>query len=104
MVDWRDPQQLEAAIELYKALPASEVARRLGITKNSVIGAMNRAGITKRPHPIIPPPRSFPPPDGCLWPCGDPGSPDFHFCGAPKVPGPRSLYCQEHTERAYLNP
>ena len=23
----------------------------------------------------------------CRWPIGDPKHPDFHFCGAPKLPG-----------------
>ena len=40
-------------------------------------------------------------PDGltrCRWPEGDPGDPDFHFCGA-RTHG--QLYCPEHTARAY---
>jgi len=36
----------------------------------------------------------------CLWPIGDPGDPDFHFCGAPAVPG--KPYCAEHCARAYI--
>jgi GcrA cell cycle regulator len=37
---------------------------------------------------------------GCLWPIGDPGDADFHFCGADPVPG--KPYCQEHAARAYI--
>ena len=36
----------------------------------------------------------------CLWPIGDPGDPDFHFCGAPTVPG--KPYCASHCAKAYI--
>lgn len=36
----------------------------------------------------------------CLWPIGDPGDPDFHFCGAPAVPG--KPYCASHCAKAYI--
>ncbi|MFD2206113.1 GcrA family cell cycle regulator [Kiloniella antarctica] len=36
----------------------------------------------------------------CLWPEGDPGDDDFHFCGAPAVPS--KPYCAEHCARAYI--
>lgn len=36
----------------------------------------------------------------CLWPIGDPGENDFHFCGEPAVSG--KPYCQEHCARAYI--
>lgn len=36
----------------------------------------------------------------CLWPIGDPGDRDFHFCGAPAVAG--KPYCDEHCARAYI--
>ena len=36
----------------------------------------------------------------CLWPIGDPGDPDFHFCGAPAIHG--KPYCGEHCARAYI--
>jgi GcrA cell cycle regulator len=35
----------------------------------------------------------------CRWPIGDPQHPEFHFCGAEKVPG--SVYCPMHHIRAY---
>lgn len=37
---------------------------------------------------------------GCLWPHGDPGDPDFHFCGATSVEG--KPYCPDHCARAYI--
>ncbi len=36
----------------------------------------------------------------CLWPIGDPSTPEFHFCGAEAVPG--KPYCLEHCARAYV--
>jgi GcrA cell cycle regulator len=36
----------------------------------------------------------------CLWPIGDPGANDFHFCNAEVVPG--KSYCAEHCARAYI--
>lgn len=36
----------------------------------------------------------------CLWPIGDPGDSDFHFCGEEPVPG--KPYCAEHAARAYI--
>jgi GcrA cell cycle regulator len=36
----------------------------------------------------------------CLWPLGDPGDADFHFCGAPAVHG--KPYCESHCARAYI--
>jgi GcrA cell cycle regulator len=35
----------------------------------------------------------------CRWPIGDPKAPDFHFCGAPKLPG--RPYCQTHWQMAF---
>jgi len=37
---------------------------------------------------------------GCLWPIGDPGDADFHFCGDSSVPG--KPYCDEHCAKAYI--
>lgn len=36
----------------------------------------------------------------CLWPIGDPGDDDFHFCGEPALSG--KPYCDEHCARAYI--
>ncbi len=59
----------------------------------------------RRPAAPVPPPRwtvrrreaGGP---ACLWPLGDPGEADFHFCGAPAVEG--KPYCPEHCARAYI--
>lgn len=36
----------------------------------------------------------------CCWPIGDPGTKDFHFCGAKAIPG--KPYCLEHVQVAYV--
>lgn len=36
----------------------------------------------------------------CQWPIGDPGTPDFHFCGATPLSG--KPYCAEHAAIAYV--
>jgi len=40
-------------------------------------------------------------PEACRWPCGDPGHPDFHFCGDPVAKRP---YCERHRALAYMTP
>jgi hypothetical protein len=40
-------------------------------------------------------------PEACCWPCGDPGHPDFHFCGSPVAKRP---YCEHHRTMAYVAP
>jgi len=40
-------------------------------------------------------------PEVCCWPCGDPGHPDFHFCGSPVAKRP---YCEHHRAMAYVAP
>jgi GcrA cell cycle regulator len=36
----------------------------------------------------------------CLWPIGDPGDANFHFCGSAAVVA--KPYCPEHCARAYI--
>lgn len=36
----------------------------------------------------------------CCWPLGDPGTPGFHFCGAPPLVG--KPYCETHCQIAYV--
>lgn len=35
----------------------------------------------------------------CRWPIGDPGAPDFHYCG--KSPQSGSPYCESHDRLSY---
>ena len=47
------PQRVNALIALWdEGLPTSEIGRRLGITKNAVIGKVHRLGLAKRGSPI----------------------------------------------------
>jgi GcrA cell cycle regulator len=41
-------------------------------------------------------------PTSCRYPIGEPGQPDFQFCGKPRVGG-RS-YCPEHVRITYGKP
>jgi len=113
-----------------EGLPIAEIGRRLGISKNAVVGKVHRLDLLARPSPIpttesrqsgqpnraerrrparaaasrgsLPPPAAPPPPRviTCSWPLGDPGRPDFHFCDATALPS--KPYCAAHAERAYV--
>ena len=38
----------------------------------------------------------------CSWPEGEPGTPEFHFCGEPSLAD--KPYCAPHCARAYVKP
>lgn len=61
---------------------------------------MERRVAAPAPRPARPVARASGKGPNCLWPIGDPGDQDFHFCGAPAVPG--KPYCDEHCARAYI--
>ena len=89
-----------------QGLTPTQIAAALpGISRNAVLGKVHRLRLSSRPSPIQ---RGLPPKPTlatlrehrCKWPIGDPGTPDFHFCGQETVAnGP---YCAEHHGRAYL--
>ena len=87
----------------------AEIGRRLGVSKNAVVGKAHRTGLAPRPSPIRRP-AVMPPPARpmrvaavgrarCKWPFGDPQHDDFHFCEAAAMAG--KPYCAEHCARAY---
>jgi len=106
-VDWT-PEKVDSLIAFWnECLPTSEIGRRLGITKNAVVGKAHRLGLTKRQSPIRRKPNQteIVKLEGlgvgmCSWPTGEPGTDDFRFCGAPVIPG--KPYCGEHCARAYV--
>ncbi len=108
----------------------AEIGRRMGISKNAVVGKAHRLELPPRPSPIrksdpaAPPrtPRAPPPPPParaaspairplpmphsstrtmpCCWPIGEPGTRSFHFCDDPAMPG--KPYCTTHAQLAYV--
>ena len=100
------PERVEILNRLFEeGLPTSEIGRRMGLTKNTIIGRLHRNGMTRRETgPKFVPQRNFfefsgP---GCLWPHGHPDDPHFHFCGGHPLPG--KPYCAVHAAIAYLRP
>jgi GcrA cell cycle regulator len=126
-MSWTDERIAELTRLWQAGHSASEIGKRLGVSKNAVVGKAHRLKLPGRPSPIKhteaprtqPPKRKqaaakprvqAPPPrarvedgrggPGCLWPIGDPGDTDFHFCGEQVVPG--KPYCADHAARAYI--
>jgi GcrA cell cycle regulator len=105
--DWT-PERTAALIALWNEdLSTSEIGRRLGITKNAVIGKVHRLGLQqRRPSPkarievldVLRLDRLRP--GMCSWPIGEPNEPNFHFCGEPIVEG--KPYCASHCAKAYV--
>ena len=102
------PERAAALIAWWnEGISASEIGRRLSVTKNAVIGKAFRLQLPKR-RPSSP--------DQldrqsvirlerlgagmCSWPLGAAGEEGFHFCGALAVPG--KPYCPMHYKLAYL--
>ncbi len=105
--DWTS-ERTEQLVALWKeGIPTSQMGRRLGVTKNAVVGKAHRLGLPKRQSPIPSKARDtgIVKLDGlgagmCCWPEGEPGKPEFHFCGKPAVAN--KPYCADHCARAYV--
>ena len=96
-----------------------EIAKELGMSKNSVIGKAHRLELEARPSPIkkkeevIKPAKTVKKKtvekcrlmdlknNTCRWPIGDPENEDFHFCGKQTTTG--KPYCPEHCKMAYTS-
>lgn len=102
------PDRVEQLTKLWETgLSASEIGRRLGITKNSVVGKARRMDLAMRRAPAAP---KLPSPNVvtlerlgssmCSWPEGEPGTPEFRFCGEPAIAG--KPYCAPHCAIAYV--
>lgn len=105
--DWT-PERTAALMALWSEdLTTAEIGRRLGVTKNAVIGKVHRLGLPqRRPSPkpkieildVLRLDRLRP--GMCSWPIGEPQDPNFHFCGEEAVPG--KPYCAHHCAVAYV--
>jgi GcrA cell cycle regulator len=86
-------------------LTTAQIGKKIGRTKNAVIGKANRMGLPPKTGKLfepIPPRVSLSPPPmhraaSCAWPIGGPGQPDFRLCGAEIA---RGSYCATHAARA----
>lgn len=100
------PQRIrlrERIAELWSAgLTASQIAERVGSTRNVVLGLRWRMGLPERDNPggkpriepLRPTLDPFPPRGRCVYPLGDPQAADFRFCGGRATAG--DPYCAEH--------
>ena len=83
----------------------AEIGRRLGVSKNAVVGKAHRLGLSGRPSPIRQVPvrkvAAHAKGPSCQWPIGDPRHDDFHFCGEPAFGG--KPYCAHHCAMAYTS-
>ena len=126
-IDWT-PDRIKTLMALWaEGVSTLEIGRRLGVTKNSVVGKVHRLGLPKRQSPISSSPRtprviktaapiSIKPQavpisadmvkmeelttGMCKWPEGEPDHEDFRFCGLPAIEG--KPYCAAHCARAYV--
>ena len=107
-------EQIDQLKELWgEGLSTSEIGRKLGVTKNAVVGKAHRLGLPPRPSPIkrstgtkrptrskVMAVKSASRGPTCMWPIGHPNEPGFRFCGKGALTG--KPYCQEHYDIAYI--
>jgi len=84
---------------------ASAIGKRLGVSKNVIIGRARRMGLHKKKEP---PTHQWgmpiaPPLSRCQWIDGDvtPAG-NFHYCGEQAIAG--HSYCTNHAKRAFTPP
>lgn len=101
------PERIAALKELwYEGVTAAEIGRRLGVTKNAVLGKVHRLDYEPRVIRDVPLPSrnrnafNFTGPV-CMYPFGNPSDPDFHFCGSPELEQGKP-YCSTHANLAYI--
>ena len=97
-----------------EGLPTGEIGKRLGVSKNAVVGKAHRLSLKSRPSPIRRAVKKAEPKKEevtvftlanltsmtCRWPNGDPKEDNFHFCGKPVFQ--TKPYCAEHCAAAYV--
>lgn len=107
---WTEERVAELTRLWTEGLSTAEIGRRLGLTKNAVVGKAHRLALSPRPSPLKSPPAPRQPRTvvvdfngpSCSWPIGHPGEKGFHFCGAKPLTG--KPYCAEHAAVAYVKP
>jgi GcrA cell cycle regulator len=83
-----------------EGLSACQCAKKLGVSRNAVIGRAHRMALDKRASPIIRRGNVLQmPARGCEYGLGDPTDPGFKFCGKPRQRG--SSYCAAHHKLCY---
>lgn len=95
-------ERVDELIGLWKeGLSTAEIGRRLGMSKNAVVGKAHRLNLPARPSPIKRTEVTVTKLSGpaCQWPIGDPRKPDFRFCGEAAAAG--KPYCAHHCAIAY---
>ena len=106
--NWSDDNIAELRRLWEEGLPTAEIGRRLGITKNAVIGKAWRLDLPPRrvadsPNPVPSLAEILPAAtDRCHWPLGRPGTVSFRFCCQPVRTG--KPYCAAHCRIAYVRP
>jgi GcrA cell cycle regulator len=100
------PERIAELTRLWEeGITTAEIGRRIGVSKNAVIGKVHRIGLTPRVITEKPAPRrnvfEFAGP-ACMWPIGHPGEDEFHFCGERPMGG--KPYCEHHSALAYIRP
>lgn len=114
---WTDEKIAKLKKLWSEGLTTGEIGKRLGVSKNAVVGKAHRLGLKGRPSPIKRPEASATPAapkkepvkiftltdlnhNTCRWPIGDPKHEDFRFCGRQVYPG--KPYCLDHCAQAYV--
>ena len=127
---WTEKMVEDLKIMWKQGLTTGEIGKRLGVSKNSIVGKVHRLQLDARPSPIKKKdeeekPAAAPQPVAekpavvrkniagdvkltdldnhtCRWPIGDPKDENFHFCGKKVRIG--QTYCEEHAALAYVKP
>lgn len=91
-------------------LSTAEIGRRMGISKNAVIGRAHRLGFKKRAAPLMRRQKIeilLKEPKGCRFIHGDPRDLDWRYCQEPQVnkaDGTLSSWCQLHFVLCHQRP
>lgn len=99
---WTDERVDELKILWDEGVSTMEIGRRLGMSKNAIIGKAHRIGLKpRRASKRMKSARVIRlAGQGCQWPTGDPLNEDFNFCGEPCAQG--KSYCEDHYAQAYI--